>query len=87
VLPLRSQYIFSLLIFAVKNKDFFKTNSEVHNLNTRFNHDLHIPITNLMLFQHGVWYSDIKTYNHLPLALKELSNIIFKFKMALKKLF
>ena len=29
ILPLRSQNIFSLLIFLVKNKDFFKTNSDV----------------------------------------------------------
>jgi hypothetical protein len=72
-------------MFVVKNKDFFKTNSEVHNFNTRFKHDLHIPITNFTLFQHGVWYSGVKTYNHLPLTLKELSNDIFKFKAALKK--
>jgi hypothetical protein len=51
VLPLQSQYIFSLLMFVVKNKDFFETNSEVHNFNTRFNHDLYIPIANLTLFQ------------------------------------
>jgi hypothetical protein len=44
---------------------------------------LHIPISNLTLFQYGVWYSSIKTYNHLPLTLKELSNDIFKFKAAL----
>jgi hypothetical protein len=82
VLPLQSQYIFSFLMFVAKNKDFFKTNSEVQNFNTRFNHDLHIPIT---LFQHEVWYSGIKTYNHQPLTLKGLSNDIFKFKVALKK--
>jgi hypothetical protein len=40
----------------------------------------------LALFQRGVWYSGIKTYNHLPLTLKELSNNIFKFKAALKKI-
>jgi len=27
ILPLQSQYIFSLLMFVVKNKDFLKTNS------------------------------------------------------------
>jgi hypothetical protein len=34
ILPLQSQYIFCLLMFLVKNRDFFKTNSEVHNFNT-----------------------------------------------------
>ena len=36
VLPLQSQYIFSLLMFVAKNTDLFKTNSEVHSFNTRF---------------------------------------------------
>jgi hypothetical protein len=85
ILPLQSQYIFSILMFVVKNKDFFKTNSEVHKFSTRYKHDLHIPITNLTLFQHGVWYSGIKIYNQLPLPLKELSNDIHKFKVALHK--
>jgi hypothetical protein len=87
VLPLQSQYIFSLLVFVIKNNDIFKTNSEVHNFNTRPKHDLHIPIANLTLFQNGVWHSGIKMYNHLPQTLKELSDYIFKFKVALKNLF
>ena len=72
-------------MFVVKNKNFFKTNSEVHKFTTRYNHDLHIPIANLTLFQHGVWYSGIKIYNQLPLPLKELSNDIPKFKVALHR--
>ena len=50
------------------------------NLLQDSNHDLHIPIVNLTLFQHG-----IKIYNQLPLPLKELSNDIPKFKAALHK--
>ena len=86
ILPLQSQYIFSLLMFVVKNKDSFKTNSNIHSFNTRFNHDLHIPVANLAVFQKGVWYeySDTKVYNHLPPTLKELSHNVFKFKTALK---
>ena len=34
ILPLQSQHIFFLLMFVVKNKDFFKMNSEVHIFNT-----------------------------------------------------
>ena len=68
VLPLQSQYIFSLLMFVVKNKNFFKTNSEVHKFTTRYNCDLHIPIANLTLFQHGVCTLVLKfitTYHYL----------------------
>jgi hypothetical protein len=67
-------------MFVVKNKYFFKTNSEVHNFNTRSYHDLHIPTANLKLFQNGVWYSGIKIYNHLPLTLTELSDDTGCFK-------
>jgi hypothetical protein len=46
---------------------------------------LHLPAANLTIFQKGGWYSGIKFYNHPPLKLKELSDYIPKFKMALKK--
>ena len=74
-------------MFVVKNKDSFKTNSDIHSFNTRFHHDLHIPVANLAVFQKGVWYeySGTKVYNHLPLTLKELSHNVFKFKTALKR--
>jgi hypothetical protein len=85
ILPLQSQYIFSLLMFVVNNKDFFKTNSDIHTLNTRFNQDLHFPVANLIVFQKGVWYSGIKLYNHLPSTLKQLSHDTSIFKVALKK--
>ena len=67
ILPCQSQYIFSLLMF---HKDFFKTNSDIHSFNTRSNHDLHIPVANLTVFQKEVWYSGIKISNHLPATLK-----------------
>jgi hypothetical protein len=35
ILPLYSQYIFSLLLFAVKNLIMFNFNSDVHSINTR----------------------------------------------------
>jgi len=69
ILPLQSQYIFSLLMFVVKNKDFFKTNSDFHSSNTRSHYDVHIPAANLAVLQTGVWYSGIKsiTIFHKPL--------------------
>ena len=85
ILPLQSQYIFSLLMFVAKNTDLFKTNSDFHSFNTRSKQDLHIPIANLTIFQKGVWYSGIKAYNHLPITLKHLSHNIPKFKTALKR--
>jgi len=34
ILPLLSQYIFSLLIFVNKNRSCFISNSEIHDINT-----------------------------------------------------
>jgi len=85
ILPLQSQYIFSLLMFVVKNKELFKTNYDVHSFNTRSHYDLHIPAANLAVFQNGVWYSGIKIYNHFPPTIKQLSYNISKFKVALKR--
>jgi len=80
ILPLSSQYILSLLMFVVKNRELFKSNSNIHHIGTRSNNDLHLPSTQLNLFQKGVYYSRIKIYNHLPLSIKDLSRDIKCFK-------
>jgi len=84
MLSFPSQYIFSLLFFVNKNRGLFQSNSEIHDLNTRFNHNLHLPSTNLTLVQRGVLYSGSKLYNHLPSNIKVLSNDTKLFKSTLK---
>ena len=85
ILPLKSQYILSTLLFVVKNKDLFTTNEDIHNINTRSNTNLHPPLCKLTLFEKGVYFTGIKLYNHLPPNLKSLSKEIQMFKPALKK--
>jgi len=84
ILPLQSQYILSLLLFVVDNRDHFRVNSEIHHINTRNKSNLHLPITNLSVYQKGAYYSGIKVFNSLPTHIKELSNNINHFKRALK---
>jgi hypothetical protein len=43
ILPLPSQYIFSLLLFVIANKKFFLLNSQIHSIHTRHNDNLHLP--------------------------------------------
>jgi len=43
ILPLKSQYISSLLLFVAKSRDLYELNSEMHNINTRFSSVLHTP--------------------------------------------
>jgi len=47
ILPLYSQYIFSVSIFVIKNKDLFSKNYQIHNVHKRFKTNLHPPIANL----------------------------------------
>ena len=84
ILTLPAQYIFSLLMFVIKYKDFFPSNSNIHNRNTRYNHNFHLSTTNLTLVQKGALHSGIKIYNHLPMHIKSLSNDLKDFKSKLK---
>jgi len=70
ILPLQSQYILSLLLFVVDNGDYFKVNSEIHNINTRNKLNLHLPISNLSVYQEGTHYSGMKVFNSLPPQIK-----------------
>jgi hypothetical protein len=59
-------------------------NSDFHNFETRSRNDLHLPSSNLSLYQNGVFYSRIKLYNHLPINIENLTHDIKRFKKALK---
>jgi hypothetical protein len=47
ILPLMSQYIFSLMMFVIKSKIQFTMNSEVHDTNTRQHLNFHQPATTM----------------------------------------
>jgi len=73
ILPLASQYIVSLLLFVVNNRNYFTPNSIFYESNTRHRNDLHSPLATLAMYQKGVYYSGIKVFNGLPRALKDIS--------------
>ena len=85
ILPLYSQYIFSLSIFVIKNRYLFSTNYRIHSVHTRFKTNLYPPIANLTKFQKGVYYSGIKIFNNLPHNIKDLANETKLFQSALKR--
>jgi hypothetical protein len=47
IVPVPSQYIFSLLLFITKNKNQFMTNSQIRKITTRQTSDLYLPAENL----------------------------------------
>ena len=85
IIPLHSQYIFSLLLFVVENVNMFKSNSLVHSINTRHCSDVYQPSSHLSKVQKGVYHTGIKAFNCLPPRIKSLSSDMRKFKSALKK--
>jgi len=85
ILPLPSQYIFSILLFVITNRKLFQLNSQVHNIHTRYNDNLHLSSTGLTLVQKSVAYSGCKIYNNLPPQIKKISNNVALFKTTLKK--
>jgi len=74
ILPLKSQYIFSLLLLVDENRDL--SNSEIHNINTRLSSDLHTPTANLTTSQKGPFYIGMKVFNHFPTSIKNSSHDI-----------
>jgi hypothetical protein len=85
ILPFHSQYIFSLLLCIVNNKQLLTKNSEIHYHNTRSINNFYVPITNLTKYQRGTRYSVIKIFNHLPTHINCVANDVQVFKPALKE--
>ena len=85
ILPLVSQYILSLLTFVSNNRDQYFTDSEIHNINTRHNSNLHLHRGDLNIYQKGVYHSGIKIFNSLPRDIKTYTDNLRTFKKAVKK--
>jgi hypothetical protein len=68
------EYIFSLINFVTNNGQHFRTNANVHSVNTRRKHYLHKPTANLSCFQKSAYYARIKMFNNLPSDLESLMN-------------
>jgi hypothetical protein len=75
ILPLAAQYILSIVLFMIFNKDLFKIISEIHSFNTRGNTNFFQPMTNLKICQKEPCCSGIKLYNKFPLEISKLSDI------------
>jgi hypothetical protein len=86
ILPLPSQYIFSLLMFKIRNRSQFLVNSEIHYINTRQHANFHQPSVNVAKYQKGVYYLGVKVFNALPFDIKTEFNNPKKFKVVLQKL-
>ena len=73
ILPLSAQYIYSLLMFVVNNRNLFLDNAELYTIKTRNNYNLHLPLSHLTKYQKGVHYAGIRIFNRLTRFHKEYS--------------
>jgi len=85
ILPIMSQYIFSIMMFIIQHKHHFIVNSAIHNINTRQQSNFHQPAPNFTGFKHGIYYSGVKIHNNLPSHIKKLSDNPRTFELKLKE--
>jgi len=70
---------------VVNNKHLFTKNLEVHNHNTRYANNFHLPITNLTKYQKGANYTGIKIFKNLITHIKCAANEIQVFILPLMR--
>jgi hypothetical protein len=84
-LPLSAQYIYSLIMFIVNNRNLFLDNAELYTIKTRNSYNLHPPLPHLTKYQKGVHYAGVRVFNHLPTYIKNIENETKVFKKTLKR--
>jgi hypothetical protein len=85
ILPLSGQYIYSLLMFVVNNRNLFLDTAELYTTKTRNSYNLRPPLSHLTKYQKGVHYAGIRVFSHLPTTIKSISNETKVFKKTLKR--
>jgi hypothetical protein len=54
----------------INNRQHFKINSDIYNINTKNNLDLHYTQSHLPVYQKSALYTGIKVFNRLPVPMK-----------------
>jgi len=81
MLPLHSQYMLSLSLFVIHNKNNFKLNFEIHSISSGIKSTLHQPLPHLTTYQKETYSFRIKVFNSLPSQIKDFSyNTIISYK-------
>jgi hypothetical protein len=86
ILPLAVQYIFSLMLFVIKNRKEFIANTETYEIKSRQWKDFHQSLANLKKYQNVIYYLGIKVYNNLSPHIKDISDDLKKLEVKLKQI-
>jgi len=85
ILPSISQHILSLMLFVIKNKNFFTLNLEIHTKSTRQLNNFYQPVTNYTIHQRGVHYMGIRIFNNLSPHIKDITKDARKFEICSRR--
>jgi hypothetical protein len=85
ILPLPCQYIFSLPLFMIRNKNQFLVNSEIYHTDTRQHANFHQPSVKVTKYQKGVSCLGVMVFNILPSYIKTEFDNPRKFQAFLQK--
>jgi hypothetical protein len=75
------------MLFLVDNMYCLQTNSSVHDINTRYKNQSHIPLFRLAAIQRGITCSAITVFNKLPSSISRLRNDKLSFMSAIRNYF
>ena len=85
ILPHPSQYILSLLLFIIRNRNQFLVTSDIYLIDIRQHANFNQPSVNLTEHQKAVYYLGVEVFNMLPSYIKIDSDNSKKFKLILQK--
>jgi len=86
ILPLFAQYIYSLLMCVVNNRNLFLDSADLYSIKKKRNsYNLHPPLCHITKYQKGVHYAGIRVFNQLPTSIKGVANETEAFKKTLKR--
>ena len=81
-MPLTALYVFNLIMYVKKNLNSFELNCQIHQINTRQKHDIHIEPRSSILASEGPYHKGAKLLNLLPPDIKAIQNSnSFKHKL------
>jgi hypothetical protein len=85
IFTLYTQYIYSLVLFTIKNIHLFTINKEIHGHDTRNFNNFHPLLVNLSKYKKGPYMMCVKVYNHLSQIVKNATDKPVLFKSLLRR--
>jgi hypothetical protein len=84
ILTVPCLYIYTIILFVIRNHNIYQANNNVHKINTRKHKELHVSSVRLSSIKKGVHYTSVRIYNNLPHNIHILKDNINIFKQKLK---